>query len=183
MWHHLEHHVIRTVITLCSVAGQSHSQDVRDGMRDETSALLGLWLGMASTVPNGTDPSILLRQWCGRVAAHLEVLASDANQPLDAILSSQAAILRLRSALPAEQIAEKSAPAAPVLNDSQKMILEFMGDHPRVRTREITDHFAGSLSDRTVKRCLKELVSEGVLVRTSQDGAVMYSLTTTDDML
>lgn len=61
------------------------------------------------------------------------------------------------------------------LSDSQKRILQFVNQAKTVRTKEIIDEFS-SLSQRTVKRNLKDLVGLGWLRKKSENRAVYYSV-------
>ena len=168
----IQQQVIRTIVALCAVAAQTDSLDVRDDMRDEAAALVYL-SGNSETEP--------IRRRCEILAARLGALALDETQLQSTILSAHAQILRLLAAFPV-QVSKKSEPVpvrvpphkpvgpAKNLASNQKKILGYVGEHPNIRTKEITDHFSGILSDRTVKRCLKDLVSAGVLMRTDIKG-------------
>lgn len=59
------------------------------------------------------------------------------------------------------------------LTDSQEKILKFVDRTKMVRTKDIIDEFS-SLSERTVKRSLKELVGQGRLQKKSENKAVYY---------
>lgn len=191
MLNYLEQQVIRTVLALCMFAVRCQGSEVRDDMRDEAVALTHLWLRVVSSNANGHDPADHLRQWCFQILPRLEALSRESGQPLDAVLAVQAAVLRLRTSLGAPQPAQppvKSArPArspAPTRNNSStgvlgsnaKRVLGFVREHPDVRPKELISHFSGTLSDRTVKRCLKDLIEAKAIVRIEQDGAVQYRI-------
>lgn len=59
-------------------------------------------------------------------------------------------------------------------NDNKNKILDFVRRAPETRTREIIEEFS-VLSERTVKRTLKELREEGLIVKKADNGAVFYS--------
>src|SRR3989344_5969326 len=61
-------------------------------------------------------------------------------------------------------------------NSSKEKIFNFIKRFPDVRTKKIISEF-NALSDRTVKRNLKELIDEGLLKKKSEDGAVYYLVT------
>ncbi len=63
------------------------------------------------------------------------------------------------------------------LNQSQEKILRFIEVAEAVRAKEIIEEFS-SLSERTVKRNLKELVSQGLLKKRAENKAVFYLLAT-----
>ena len=60
------------------------------------------------------------------------------------------------------------------LTETQKNILEFVRREPDCRTKDVIDQFS-ALSQRTVKRGLKELNEEGKIIKRSDGGAVYYS--------
>ena len=59
------------------------------------------------------------------------------------------------------------------IDGNRQRILDFVCHFPNTRTKEIIDEFT-SLSQRTVKRTLKELVAEGRLQKRSESNAVFY---------
>ena len=70
----------------------------------------------------------------------------------------------------------KKTKTAKLEADSNKeKILKFIKQFPDVRTKDIIDEFNG-LSERTVKRNLKELMEEGFLRKRMEDRAVFYSV-------
>lgn len=58
-------------------------------------------------------------------------------------------------------------------DSSKERIYNFIKKFPDARTKEIIDEF-NALSDRTVKRNLRELIDEGFLKKKSENGAVYY---------
>lgn len=77
---------------------------------------------------------------------------------------------------------EKKEPVSPSpkakqeinLSGNKEKILNYIKRSPNSRTKDIIYEF-GVLSERTVKRNLKELVSGGLVKRSSKDNAVYYS--------
>jgi predicted transcriptional regulator len=60
------------------------------------------------------------------------------------------------------------------LTITTEKIFDFIKNKPRVRTKEIIDQFS-ALSERTVKRSLKELIRRGLLKKESENRAMYYS--------
>lgn len=60
------------------------------------------------------------------------------------------------------------------LNTNQEGIFNFVKRFPNVRTKDVIEQFS-AISQRTVKRNLKELVSSGFLHKRSENKAVFYS--------
>lgn len=60
------------------------------------------------------------------------------------------------------------------LSVNQKKILSFIQAFPNARTKDIVDKFS-MLSDRTVKRNLRELISSGLVIKRAENRAVYYS--------
>ena len=61
------------------------------------------------------------------------------------------------------------------MNRNSELILDFIKAVPRVRTKEVVEQFS-ALSERTVKRSLRELTHLGLLKKTSENKAMYYSL-------
>ncbi|MEK9157922.1 MAG: DeoR family transcriptional regulator [Patescibacteria group bacterium] len=78
--------------------------------------------------------------------------------------------------IPKEEVFQEKSPRLEnrKRNKSIDKILEFVKRTPEARTRDIVEQFS-ALSERTVKRSLKELNEEGLIVRKSDKGAVYYS--------
>ena len=90
--------------------------------------------------------------------------------------------LQLIRTQPEQPIVEKeraASPAAPKikkeinLSGNKEKILNYIKHSPDSRTKDIIYEFS-VLSERTVKRNLKELVSEGLVKKSSKDNAVFY---------
>ena len=62
------------------------------------------------------------------------------------------------------------------LSGNKQKILNYIKRSPNSRTRDIIYEFS-VLSERTVKRNLKELVGEGLVKKFSKDNAVYYQTT------
>jgi DNA-binding MarR family transcriptional regulator len=61
------------------------------------------------------------------------------------------------------------------LSDNQQKILSFIRSSPDARTKDIIDEFS-SLSDRTIKRNLRELADAGLITRRAGLRAAFYSI-------
>lgn len=68
----------------------------------------------------------------------------------------------------------KKVSAKDVLTDTKKRILDFIRQRPEVRTKDLIEEFS-SISGRTIKRNLKELVMSGELTKRAEHKAVFYS--------
>lgn len=160
----LEHHVIRTAVALCGLAAADIDGRIRDDMRDEAVILMGLWTDRDS-----------LALWCRRMDAELRALA----ESTDAAIVARTAVLRLQIILspttPRLSTAKKLDIKKPdVLGIGPKKVLQFVRENIQARAKDIIQKFSGSLSDRTVKRSLQTLVAAGQLIRTEEDGAIIY---------
>ena len=73
---------------------------------------------------------------------------------------------------------EVKPPAPPrELTENEKAILAYLRTHPGERTRDILTGLAGSMSDRTVKRSLAELLKLNRIKRIERDDAsVVYEV-------
>ncbi|MDP2647821.1 MAG: hypothetical protein Q8P35_01055 [Candidatus Yanofskybacteria bacterium] len=77
---------------------------------------------------------------------------------------------------PTEQTEMPRAPKhSSDLNENQTKILGFIKKFDRVRARDVIDQFS-ALSQRTVKRSLKELMKSGLIEKEAEARAVFYSL-------
>jgi hypothetical protein len=74
---------------------------------------------------------------------------------------------------PVKKSQPKEKPKNFSLNESKSKILEFIKNNPDVRTKDIIKEF-NSLSDRTVKRNLTELIKEGIISKRTENKAVFY---------
>ena len=179
-----EQQIIRTVMALCSLAAQSVSIDVRDDMRDEAYLLVHTLLRRADIADSE------IRRQCERLASRLEVITSDTLQPRSIVLTAHASVLRLHAALEAPMKVElspvkerKSKTGSPVpqkdLGSSHQKVLNAIASHADIRTKELVEKFANTLSARTIKRCLKDLLVAGLLMKSEkqENGAVMYRAT------
>ncbi len=80
-----------------------------------------------------------------------------------------------QEAVPARPAVTRSAKTkSKRVNPTAEKILSFVKGAPGVRTKEIVSEFS-ALSDRTVKRMLKELTRQGFLKKESEHKAVHYS--------
>ncbi len=182
----IERQAIRAALALAVASAHGQVADAIADMRDEATQLIGLCIR-----DDGAPDA--MRQWCDGASVLVERLSVDGYLPRRPALSAAAAILRLRLAVTRKLIPDvrraSDAPAraakkkivlpvvrTPVtVEGNQKVVLEFITGHPDIRTKDLIDSFGGTLSSRTVKRCLKELSSAGVLHRTrGDDGSVLY---------
>lgn len=180
----IERQAIRAALALAVASAHGQAVDGIADMRDEAAQLIGLCVG--EFAPDE------VRQWCDDASSLVERLSSDGTLPRRAALSASAAILRLRLAVarkpvpavsdnpdtPAraskKKIVRAAAPSVKV-GGNQKVVLEYIAGHPDARTKDIIDSFNGSLSSRTIKRCLKDLSDAGVVKRIRQDDrSVLY---------
>jgi len=85
--------------------------------------------------------------------------------------------------VPRQQVIIQPSAARPVqklhkirknLNETQEKILEFVRRVPDRRTKDVINQFS-ALSQRTIKRGLKELNKEGRIIKRIESGAVYYS--------
>lgn len=171
----LHRHLIRTIMSFCRLAERSVDYDTRDDLFDSCMALLDICL-------TGHPP---IRDWCHEASALLDRL-DDSHS----LLRAQARLLHLRVAVgvPASGVGTvktkpsvAKAPAAPKsapmdLGKNQRRIFEWLREHSGARTRELVAQFAAELSDRTVKRSLKELVEAGVIRKVEDGGSVSYEV-------
>lgn len=167
-------HLVRTVLAFCRLA-EHVDDDAREDLIDASASLLDIWTSLESSARADA-----IRQWCQDAAVALNRLnASD-----HAFLRAQSRLLRLRAAVgqPIVSAAEpkKAAPrqvarsAIRDLGSNARVILQWLQQNPGARTRELVTNFSGKLSDRTVMRSLKELVTVGLIRRTQKEGAAIY---------
>ncbi len=77
------------------------------------------------------------------------------------------------SPIPVKIRPAKSLKPTPSLNRNQESILSFIKETHSVRTKQVIDQFS-TLSGRTVKRNLKELLTEGLIVKQADNHGGMY---------
>lgn len=166
----LEYHVVRTMVALCGVAATSSDLRIRDDMRDEAMSLASIWLHQPEE----------LHVWARRMHAELQALHGS-----EAALVAQTAIIRLQVVLaPQAQVhaIDHSPAPEPTLSGEDvpapQRIIEYIRQHPDVRTKDLVDYFTGTISPRTIKRTLKDLTDSGVVARKEMLGAVLYRVGT-----
>ncbi len=71
-------------------------------------------------------------------------------------------------------VIQKSGRGKGKLSETQQNILEFVRQEPDCRTKDVINQFS-ALSQRTIKRNLRELNKEGRIVKRSDGAAVYYS--------
>lgn len=69
---------------------------------------------------------------------------------------------------------KEAKPKIKKLNPTSEKIVSFVRSAPRVRTKDIIDQFS-AMSERTVKRSLKELTKRGLLRKILENRASYYS--------
>ncbi|MEK7637919.1 MAG: BlaI/MecI/CopY family transcriptional regulator [Patescibacteria group bacterium] len=174
----IERQAIRAALALAVASAHGQAADAIADMRDEAVQLIGLCI-------KSSDETDVIRLWCDDASALIERLSSDGYLPRRSALSAAAAVLRLRLAVarksvsadrddaPAQKPKKKIASPAtkpPVsVVGNQKVVMDYVSEHPEIRTKDLIDALKKSLSPRTVKRCLKELCDADALHRTRQD--------------
>lgn len=177
----IHQHLVRTVTALCAFAAVC-DDDARIELTDDAAFAVHIWTATAGDVRLNE-----LRDWCAQTAGGLERMRGPGREHR-ALLRASLALLRLRSALtvpektvaPVKSLSRPSAPRKDVpprpasLGANQKRLLEALRTAGPIRTRDLITHLAGQLSDRTIKRGLKELAVAGIVRRTESGGAVTY---------
>lgn len=186
----IERQAIRAALALAVASAHGQVADAIADLRDEAAQLIGLCIGGGSTPDS-------IRQWCDGAIALVERQSVDGYIPRRSALSASAAILRLRLVAvrspvqPAttasvadgdatadaekKKIARSTARQVVKLEGNQKTVMGCIESHPDIRTKDLVDALKGTLSPRTIKRCLKELCNAGLLHRTKQDDrSVLY---------
>jgi hypothetical protein len=171
----LEHYMVRAVMALSNAAAKVGVDDLRDDLRDSAAVLVRLAISSVSEEE--------LREWCDRTVMLLDGISPT---ELPTLSSVQLSVIRVRSSLPKQPaspprpaIATKPAASRPLkefLSDNQKKIIEFMRTNPEVRIRELMAALLSSMSERTIKRSLKELTTKGTLKRIQDADGVRYCL-------
>lgn len=185
----IERQAIRAALTLAAASAHGVSPDAIADMRDEAGQLIGLCI-------NEGGSSDAVRSWCDEASLLMERLSTDGDLPRSFALGAIAAILRLRLAVaqktplhrpgagvhartPKKKIVQSPTVPQIAVAGNQKIVMEYIAGHPDIRTKNLIDSLNGSLSPRTLKRCLKELCDAGLLKRTRQnDRGVVYRVDT-----
>ena len=79
-----------------------------------------------------------------------------------------------RPVIPSAPVIKKTIRNKSKLSETQENILEFVRREPDCRTKDVVNQF-NALSQRTIKRGLKELNEEGWIIKRSDGAAVYYS--------
>jgi len=179
----IHQHLVRAVTALCAFAAACGDEDARGELTDDAAFAVHIWTSAAGDARIGD-----LRDWCGQTAVTLERMRGPGREHR-ALLRAAVALLRLRAALPVPEkpAPVKSAPRKEVarkepvprpasLGANQRRLLDALRTTGPIRTRDLIAHLAGQLSDRTVKRSLKELAAAGLIRRTESGGAVTYEV-------
>ncbi len=143
------------------------------------------------------------RSDCANVRGYVEILKNGSNlieevlylghgDKISLLIAQELVLRSLRDALFAARVAavdsqktepivtrKKPAEIKPIVQPkdqglSRQKILEFVRRVSECRARDVIEEFS-ALSERTVKRGLKELSEEGLIVKKSENRAVYYS--------
>lgn len=182
----IERQAIRAALALAVASAHGQVAEAIADLREEAAQLIGI------CIKNSVLPQDL-RQWCDGASVLVERLSADGTLPRRPALTASAAILRLRLAVVSRTASDKNgesdspaqtekkqvvqSPTVPQIpvGINQKKVMEFIEGHPDIRTKTLIDSLNGTLSPRTVKRCLKELCDAGLLRRTRlEDSSVTY---------
>ncbi len=168
----LEQYMVRAIMALSSSATAVADDDLREDLRDSAAMLVRL--AMDRSADN-------LREWCDRT---IVLLDDSLVHEVERLSPAKLAVLRLRSALlpavtasPSAPVADKKPAATAVSSGkSQQRILEAIMSNPDARPSELVAALWSAMSERTVKRCLKEMVDSGILRKIQTDGSVRYRI-------
>ena len=175
-----QHHLIRTVISLCELAATATDHRIRDDLTDEAAIALDI-----ASLDQSQDGA--LQKWAGNLTALFVRLERVDAVDQEALAYANVRLLRLQASLPTEvktaEVASDgkkprandiSRPKPRALGQNQQRVFEWLRENPGKRTHELIAHFAGKLSGRTIKRALKDLVVAQQIRRTEHEGAVAY---------
>jgi hypothetical protein len=172
----IEQQAIRAALALAAASSRARTPDSIADMREEATQLIGLCI-------HKTEEYIPFHAWCDNAVALLERASSSDALPEQEVLRASAAVLRLRLIVSRymQQNTEKQKKHVEVkekkvvFDKKEKRILEFISEHPDIRTKNLVAGLASELSARTIKRCLKVLIDSGSLQRAKlEDGGVSY---------
>ena len=174
---------LRTVLSLCRLGARADAEDVRDDVSGECADALEMW-----TTPAPDVKIRQIRRWCDGVDSLLERLHGQPGVEQTSLVRTQLLLLRLRTQLPAVKTEESAQPvsarrtrveAEPAKKPSgnKVQLLDAIGASPDIRAKDLAERFTGTMSERTVKRQLAELTTEGLVVRTiHEDRTVSYRI-------
>jgi hypothetical protein len=181
---------IRVVMALCRYAERTNDRDFQGDIADECAVLLDV-----ATATSDNQPA-MIQSWCVRMQNMLRRLSPNTSDG-ESFARAELAVLRLRSAVvvspktlvrPSEPLRVKKISSgnfsrpSPAKRDgngvgeNQKKVLNWLREHPSARPKDLIAHFVGSLSDRTIKRSLKDLTGAGLLRRIERDDSVVYEV-------
>jgi DNA-binding transcriptional ArsR family regulator len=181
---------IRAVMALCRYAERTDDRDFQGDIADECAILLDV-----ATATSDSQPA-MIQSWCVRMQNMLRRLSPNTSDG-ESFARAELAVLRLRSAVvvspkalvrPSEPLRVKkissgnfSRPSSAKrsgngVGENQKKVLSWLREHPGARPKDLIAHFVGSLSDRTIKRSLKDLTGAGLLRRIERDDSVVYEV-------
>ena len=116
----------------------------------------------------GLVPSVPLLQTRQALLQFVEIFSSKKHKTSSDTEASRRASSKIPPHKNTEEVSDE-----PRLSDTQEKIFEFIRKSPNVRAKDIIDGF-GLLSDRTVKRSLKELINSGLIKKKEENRAVYY---------
>jgi hypothetical protein len=188
----LERQAIRAALALAAASAHGRTPEAIADMREEAGELLEFWVGDYGAERNDRDA---LCRWCDDSIAMVQRLSSAGSVSEQFALNAAAAILRFRLAVvhqrpkpaphtPSKTVTPRTAKknsTSESVQKKQRMVFDYIAQHPNMRTKDLVEALEKSLSIRTMKRCLKELVASGTLRRAKlDDGGVSYSVDTKD---
>jgi DNA-binding transcriptional ArsR family regulator len=177
----LQQNLARAVLALCQLSARADDGDARVDVTDEALLLL-------DAASSGADTELIRLRVSGALAV-VDRLAGSVHDDAS-VARARLWLLRVQAVLgpapatpkrAAAQLEEKVAVPEPVkrprtaVGKSQKAVLQWVLDNQGRRNRDIVEHFAGTLSLRTVKRSLSELTDAGLISRGEVDGYTVYS--------
>ena len=182
----VERQAIRAAVALASASSRAATPEAIADLREEASQLIGLCIRQT-----GADA---LRAWCAEASDMLTRLSEEDALPQPLLLAASAAVLHLRlgaARLPTPAVAatpsgtgnarrrsaHTATPRPAAIGGNKRKVVQFITEHPDIRTKDLVDGLKGTLSPRSIKRYLKELVASGAIRRSETgDGGVAYSV-------
>ncbi len=177
-----ERQALRVALALAAASGYGNTPDAIADMREEAIQIID----MCVRVPADGE---MVQHWCDDVVGMLNRFISVGAVHESAALRAIASVLRFRLCI------SKSIQGASKITSSQKKtekpkrtiplqktalsVLAYIKEHPQIRAKEIVGALQGALSERTVKRSLKDLAELGRVRRIRHaDGGVSYIVDT-----
>ena len=107
--------------------------------------------------------------------SYLKEIGTRKQKPIETEILMKSVEPTPRSLVPSVPVIRKSVRGKGKLTETQEKILEFVRREPDCRTKDVVSQFS-ALSQRTIKRGLKELSEEGRIVKKIDGAAVYYSV-------